>query len=55
MRLQDVDPAEYRALVVARAATDESAGLLVDGQHERLGVPSVALQRLVTDAYLVWE
>lgn len=43
MRLKDVHPAKYGALVVARSTTNQTTGLVVDDEREWLGVPPVAL------------
>ena len=41
--LEDVEPAEDRALIVCRTTPNQPAGLLVDDKREGLRVPSVAL------------
>lgn len=46
MRLEHVQPPEDGTLVVRGSAPDEAAGLLVDDEFERLGVPAIALVRL---------
>jgi hypothetical protein len=44
--VQDVEPSQYWAFIVARTPADQTASVFVNDKREGIGVPAIALLRL---------